>query len=597
MLSNTLVGIEIEAMNAMQGKFKDSNGNYTINAAPNQTMAIKLVFGDKYRNEAEKIMTPINIFFSKLAIRTDGLAQEVTDKFTRSKSIAMTCMYITIALAVLSYLFTQQAVVKPIELSTVFAKEVSQGNLSATIQSNKKDEIGQLIDAIRTILFNLNSIVDEISQTSQKVSSGALTAHADDTKFEGGFKILVTSLNRLVNSYQELLDSMPTNIFTATHDNKIVYMNKTAQETLGTTDTIGKNCGAFFNSPACGNEYCLGCTAMDKGEGINAVAPCVVNGKNMYFDVFASPLFDDDRNPVGYIEFLNNITKVHEQGEAIKTMSIHATEIANRVASATEELSAQTELIVDGSNFQRDHIEKTSTAMTEMNASVQEVAHNATGTADQSNIVLEKAREGIETIGKMSNAMHTLTGSAENLSGNMEKLDQLSDGIGSIINVITDIADQTNLLALNAAIEAARAGEAGRGFAVVADEVRKLAEKTMDATREVSESVRSIQVSSTANQEEVKRVVQQISQTSEFAKQSEESLQEIASVTSLNTDMIHQIANAASEQTTVSEAISKSMSDINEVVNKNADAILQSADAIRELAGQALELQETMSKV
>ncbi len=596
-LSNTLVNIEVEAMNAMQGRFKDARGNYTITSTPNQQMAIELVFGSRYRNEAAEIMKPISAFSSMLALRIENMTQEVTDKFTNAKQIAMTCMIATIVLAILSYLFTQQAVIKPIEESTVFAKELSQGNLSATIKSNKKDEIGQLINAMRTILVTINDIVEEISHTSNKISSGALTSVADDSKFNGGFKDLVISVNNLSSSYQELLDNMSTNIFTATSDHKIVYMNKTAKKTLGTTDVVGKNCGGFFNSPACGNKNCLGTNSMTKGNAINAIAPCIVNGKNMQFDVFTSPLFDAKRKIVGYIEFLNDITQVHEQSEAIKKMSIQATEIATRVASATEQLSTQTDLIVEGSNFQREHIERTSTAMTEMNASVQEVAHNASSTADQSNVVLEKAQEGIDTIGKMSNSMKTLTGSAENLARNMEKLDHLSDGIGSIINVITDIADQTNLLALNAAIEAARAGEAGRGFAVVADEVRKLAEKTMNATREVSESVRSIQISSTANQEEVRRVVDQISQTSEFAKQSEDSLQEIASVTSLNTDMIHQIATAAGEQTTVSEEISQSMSDINQVVNKNAEAILQSADAIRELAEQAQDLQETMSKV
>ncbi len=595
-LSNTLINIEVEAMNAMLGKFKDSTGNYTVNAAPDQQKALELVFGTQYRNEVVRIMSPINTFFTKLSYRTTKLAQEVSDEFQRAEYITMFCLFLTILLAIVSYLLTQHAVIRPIEQATSFAKKVSSGDLSATITSKKQNEIGQLIDAIRTILTTVNAIIGEIYQTSNKISSGALAATTDESKFEGDFHTLVFSINKLAKLYQELLDNMSTNIFTATPDNKIIYMNKTAQNNFNLADAIGRNCGKIFNSPACGNEQCLGNSAIAKRDNINTVAPCVVNGKNLHFDVFASPLYDANHNAVGYIEFLNDITHVQEQSDAIKEMSIQATVIASRVASAAEKLSAQTELIVEGSHFQRESIEKTSTAMTQMNASVLEVAHNAATTAEQSNSVLQKAQKGIDNIGQMSHAMQTLTGSADNLTKNMEKLDQLSAGIGSIINVITDIADQTNLLALNAAIEAARAGEAGRGFAVVADEVRKLAEKTMDATREVSESVRSIQDSSTANQEEVKRVVKQISQTSEIAKQSEESLQEIASVTSQNTSMIHQIANAANEQTTVSDGISHSMNDINDVVNKTTEAIIQSADVIRELAEQAQELQRTMNR-
>ncbi len=549
---------------------------------------------DTIRSNIMKIILPLSI------TAADGAKNELKAVTNLSQNASKQVLIISAIAVIVSALVTIIIVTKLSSTLTKmanYAQSIAQGRFDAHSGITEKGDIGLVLNGIKEITNTLTTLKEDFYTNANSVSSGYLASEIEKDKYNNSFADLANNFNIMASCYRKLIDTMSVAVFTATSDNTILYINEIGKKFIKNDNPLGTNCGNHFRSPACGNENCLGLTAFNKGDQINAIAPCLPNNEEYFFDVQASPLYDLNNQPIGYVEFLADITKVQKQGQAIKQMTDQAIEVAARVASAADELSSQTEYIVEGSNFQRERIESTSTAMTEMNASVQEVASNASNTADQSNIVLEKAREGITTILKMSEAMSSLTNSAENLKSNMEKLDSLSEGIGSIINVINDIADQTNLLALNAAIEAARAGEAGRGFAVVADEVRKLAEKTMDATREVGESVRSIQDSSNANQDEVKRVVLQITQTAEFAELSESSLQEIASVTGQNTDMIHQIANAAGEQTTVSEEISQSMSDINEVVNKNAEAILQSADAIRELAKQAQELQDSMSKV
>ncbi len=142
---------------------------------------------------------------------------------------------------------------------------------------------------------------------------------------------------------------------------------------------------------------------------------------------------------------------------------------------------------------------ETATAMEEMNATVLEVAHNASNAAESAARARENAQVGAEGVRQAVTSIDAIKDQILDLNESMGELGSQAEGIGQIMNVVTDIADQTNLLALNAAIEAARAGEAGRGFAVVADEVRKLAEKTMQATKEVGDAVSTIQSQARSN--------------------------------------------------------------------------------------------------
>jgi len=229
-------------------------------------------------------------------------------------------------------------------------------------------------------------------------------------------------------------------------------------------------------------------------------------------------------------------------------------------------------------------------SMEEMNASIAEVADAAGRATSDAETARERAAEGGDLVGRTVASITLANERTARLSQGLSDLGQKAEGIGDIMDVISDIADQTNLLALNAAIEAARAGEAGRGFAVVADEVRKLAEKTMTATREVGGRIESIQVGVRSSLGEMEEALEMVGEAAELAGVSGKALEEIVSLAESTSSQVHNIAAATSQQSAASEEINRVVSQVNDISVTTAEGMARSEEAVRELTAKVDDL-------
>ncbi len=522
-------------------------------------------------------------------------------------------------------------------------KNAAAQSINNAIDTNKSAfeiSIIMLVIILITSLFaglflskNLSTSVGKLIDVTNEVARGNTKVNVKiDTKDE---------LNRLGNSFNEMikeidtqkkfLAELPAPVMIINPDFSIKYINDQVGALIGKSpdEAVGLKCYDQMQTKDCNTENCALKQAMKLDKRVVRTTDAKPMGNEIPIQYTGQPVKNEKGTVIGAIEYIMDLTEAKEKEkyletnteillenmerfakgdltvklenkdendligklfkgfnltvQNLRTMTNQIKDAIEATASASTQISSSAEQMAAGAQEQSSQTAEVASAMEEMTSTIVETNKNtnlaAEAVSDSGTLAQEGGKAVEDTIHGMENIAEVVVSAASTV----KKLGEDSEKIGEIINVINEIADQTNLLALNAAIEAARAGEQGRGFAVVADEVRKLAERTTGATKEIAEMITKLQEGTTETVISIEKGVHEVERGKEIAERSGKSMNEIVISSTRAMDLVTQVATASEEQSATSEEVSKNIEGINLVAQETAIGVEQIAIASEDL--------------
>jgi methyl-accepting chemotaxis protein len=491
---------------------------------------------------------------------------------------------------------------------------ISEGDLSVQVDpQSEKDILGH---ALKNAVDSLQGLVAEMKLLSDAAVEGKLAARGNADKFAGGYREIVRGVNSTLDAVIEPLNTAAEYV---DRISKGDIPEKITDDYRGDFHTIKDNLNTCIDAihALVQDTGALAEAAVDgklseradasKHQGEFAM---VIEGVNLTLDALMRPLED---SAVVLAKMAEGDMTVRVEGEyqgdhrkmaenintvasSLEVALREVSEAVSATASASSQISSSTEEMAAGAQEQTSQAAEVAGAVEEMTKTILENSRNAGVAAETAKTAKASAEHGMQVVAETVRGMKRIAEVVQESAATVRELGKSSDQIGEIIGVIDDIADQTNLLALNAAIEAARAGEQGRGFAVVADEVRKLAERTTKATKEIAGMIKKIQSDTSGAVASMEQGTGEVEKGKNLADRAGASLQEIVGVSQKVTDMVTQIAAASEQQSSASEEISKNVEAISKVTGETAQGTQQIARAAEDLNRLTEGLQQLVSR-
>ncbi|MGD0337987.1 MAG: methyl-accepting chemotaxis protein [Bacteroidota bacterium] len=537
----------------------------TINIAQGNQKNIPKTFNnvevDSELSECQQELTDLIRF-------TDHDAEKINAK---GETISQSMMVILIVLVIVGLTIAgvggfiiASAISKPITALVAGADALASGDVNVVIEVATSDEIGKLSSSFNSLAKNMKDQAYEAEQI-------ALGNFNVDVKQRSDVDILAKSRNKVVEILRSLLGE--TNALTlAAREGKLGIRGNANKFTGGYRDIIDEMNKTLDAIVTPLQESSDALSAMSTGD-------LTVGMKGEY---------------KGDHQLVKN--SVNTLAESLSAALRDVSEVITATANASAEISSSTEEMAAGAQEQNSQTTEVASAIEEMASTILENSKNAKQALETARKARQVAEEGGNVVHETVHGMNRIADVVKKSAGTVQALGKSSNQIGEIIQVIDDIADQTNLLALNAAIEAARAGEQGRGFAVVADEVRKLAERTTKATKEIAQMIKKIQADTIGAVKSMEEGTQEVDKGIELAERAGSSLKEIVSVVSELTDMATQIATASEQQSDAAEQISKNIEGISGVTHESATGTQQIARAAEDLSQLTNQLQRLITQ-